>query len=190
MWKSVKGYEGLYEVSDLGRIKSLERNDARGHKIKERIMKHKYCKGYATINLCKGGVKKTFRINQLVAIAFIPNPFKLPKVNHKDEKKLNNKAFNLEWCTQKYNNNYGTKIERQKKNTDYKALAEKLKTKNTKRVYQYSLELKLVQDWPSIRECCRHGYDRGALNRCFCRKVNTHKGYIFSLNKLEAKEVN
>ena len=111
-WKSIPGYEGLYEVSSYGRVKSLERyksNNGGIQLIKEKILKpHNTKKGYLTVQFHN----KIFKVHRLVAQAFIPNPDNLPMVNHKDEDKTNNNVDNLEWCTAKYNSNYGTSIER------------------------------------------------------------------------------
>ena len=102
-WKDIIGYEGLYQVSNLGRVRRSGK-----------ILKGGYNnKGYHTINLCKKGISKSFFVHRLVAIAFIPNPNNLPIVNHKDENPKNNCIENLEWCTYKYNANYGTARERQ-----------------------------------------------------------------------------
>ena len=105
MWKNIKGYEELYQVSNYGRVKSLRKNG----KI---INGYIDGKGYMQVALSKNGKKKWFRIHRLVAQAFIPNHDNLPIINHKDENKLNNRVDNLEWCTTKYNNCYGTRIKR------------------------------------------------------------------------------
>lgn len=111
-WKPIPGYEGLYEVSSYGRVRSLERyksNNGGLQLIKEKILKpHNTKKGYLTVQLCN----KKFTVHRLVAQAFIPNPDNLPMINHLDEDKTNNVADNLEWCDAKYNSNYGTSIER------------------------------------------------------------------------------
>ena len=99
LWKSIPGYEGIYEVSNTGLIRG--RNGER----KTLINSH----GYEYIKLCKKGDSKKFQVHRLVAMAFIPNPDNLPEVNHKDENPLNNCVDNLEWCTRIYNNNYGTR---------------------------------------------------------------------------------
>lgn len=112
IWVDIKGYEGLYQVSNLGRVKSLERIDSLGHKRKEKIFKPQKNKGYLRVSLWKDGKGKKYSIHRLVAIAFIPNPDNLPEVNHKDENKFNNNVDNLEWCTVAYNNTYGTRIQR------------------------------------------------------------------------------
>lgn len=118
IWKPVVGYEDLYEISNLGRVKSLERivNDNGGEKrLKEQILKPSYVGGYYKIRLYINRKHKDYSIHRLVAQAFIPNPDNLPIINHKDENKLNNTVENLEWCTIKYNNTYGTVIEKQRR---------------------------------------------------------------------------
>ncbi len=111
-WKNIKGYEGLYQVSNLGRVKSLSRTIGYNHAVtgerfkrvaKERIIKGGNCRGYASINLNKNGVGKTHRLCRLVAIAFIDNPEKKPCVNHIDGNKRNDMVDNLEWCTYQEN---------------------------------------------------------------------------------------
>lgn len=115
IWKSIQGYEELYEVSNLGNVRSLDRVIKSRHNgttiRKGRVLTPFYeeKKGYYQVRLSKNGKNKTFRIHRLVALAFLENPFNYTDVNHKDEVKTNNKVNNLEWCTRKYNNNYGTK---------------------------------------------------------------------------------
>ena len=111
-WRDIKGYEGLYQVSNKGRVKSLGNNKTK----KEKILSLKPSNnGYIRVYLCKNGKQKPFSVHRLVAQAFLLNPNNLPVVNHKDENKLNNNVENLEWCTVAYNNTYGTKIERARK---------------------------------------------------------------------------
>ena len=110
-WRPVVGYEGLYEVSSYGRVRSLDRFYYRLHKGKVLSpTKDRY--GYLTVTLNCNGKSKTIKIHRLVAQAFIENPDNLPQVNHKDEVKSNNCVDNLEWCSAKYNNNFGTRQER------------------------------------------------------------------------------
>lgn len=113
IWKDIKGFEGKYQVSNFGRVKSLERL-RKGKcnsfvKVKEKILKGKIDKdGYIEYALCCGkhNKMKCYKAHRLVADAFIPNPDNLPQINHKDENKMNNYVDNLEWCTAKYNINY------------------------------------------------------------------------------------
>lgn len=109
IWKDIQGYDGLYQVSNIGRVKSL--NYSRTGK--EKILKPCKANGYLQVYLYKEGKSKMYKIHRLVAMAFIPNPDNLPCVNHIDEDKSNNCEDNLEWCTVAYNNTYGTRIQRQ-----------------------------------------------------------------------------
>lgn len=108
VWKDIKDYEGLYQISNYGRIRSL-------NKTKGRIRKQSIQRGYYYIWLSKNSKGKMYIVHRLVAQHFIPNPLHLPEVNHKDENKLNNNVDNLEWCDAKYNSNYGTRNERKGK---------------------------------------------------------------------------
>ena len=119
VWKDIKGYEGLYQVSNLGRVKSVARNIYRNNKgtfcnhfYKEKIFDVDSLEPYPRVTLSKDNKSKHFSIHRLVANAFIPNPNNLPCVNHKDEDKTNNNVNNLEWCTHKYNSNYGSRNDR------------------------------------------------------------------------------
>lgn len=109
-WRPIEGYEGLYEVSNLGRVKSLGNDKNRKEKILRPVMTKK---GYLQLFLSKEGKAKRFFVHRLVAQAFIPNPEGLPQINHKDENPSNNRVENIEWCDCKYNINYGTHKERQ-----------------------------------------------------------------------------
>ena len=121
VWRDIEGYEGLYQVSDQGRVKSLERitikKDGRRFTVKERVLKP--CdngRGYLYISLSDGtGEHKRHYIHRLVGEAFVPNPLEVEDVNHKDENPSNNHASNLEWVTHKENLNYGTRQERARK---------------------------------------------------------------------------
>ena len=122
-WRPIKGYEGLYEVSNLGRIKRLPLGKQwpyrQTHNNIRRLKKSN--RGYLVVNLSKQNKVKFYAVHRLVAAAFIPNTGNLPQINHKDENKTNNRVENLEWCNAKYNICYGTGRERQKaarKNND------------------------------------------------------------------------
>ena len=114
IWRAIEGYEGLYEVSNTGRVRSVDRyvkySNGRIHLHKGKVLRPiKDRDGYLQVNLCYSGRINSIKIHRLVAQAFIPNPDNLPQVNHKDEVKTNNNVDNLEWCDSKYNNNYGSR---------------------------------------------------------------------------------
>lgn len=102
VWKSVKGYEGLYEVSDLGRVKSLGNGET--HKTEHIMRTSRNCNGYVLVHLTKNGITKTFQLHRIVASAFIENEDKKPCVDHIDTNVENNRADNLRWCTDQENN--------------------------------------------------------------------------------------
>lgn len=106
LWKDIKGYEGLYIISNTGKVKSLKYN-----RLLKPVLQH----GYLYIHLCKNAKDTAYLLHRLVAQHFIDNPDNLPEVNHKDEDKVNNDASNLEWCDAKYNSNYGTRNKRKSK---------------------------------------------------------------------------
>ena len=118
IWKDVENYEGLYQVSNLGRVRSLERdiycqNGTFHQHLKEKMLVpvlDRY--GYQFVGLYKNGKRKKITVHRLVAEAFLPNLENKPQVNHKDENPLNNCVDNLEWCTSVYNINYGTRTVR------------------------------------------------------------------------------
>lgn len=134
IWKDIQGYEGLYQVSSLGRIKS-------NHKGYETILKNTG-KEYFGIKLCKNGVQKDFRIHRLVAETFIINSKNYECVNHKDENKHNNNVNNLEWCTKIYNERYGTRNIRGSK------------TKSKYKIMQLDLNNNLIKIWDCMIELC------------------------------------
>lgn len=107
--KPLLGFDKDYRVTENGDIISM--NYRRSGKPKK-LAPQRNVHGYAIIKLMKGGKDITYRVHRLVAMAFVPNPEKLPCINHKDENKLNNNPNNLEWCDNRYNNNYGTRNKR------------------------------------------------------------------------------
>ena len=160
IWKPVKGYEGLYEVSSEGRVRSIERTVPYIYKgtnctrvVKGTVLKQKHNPEYCTVDLCKEGIVRQKFVHRLVASAFIPNPNNLPQVNHKDEVKTNNAVENLEWCTGLENVRYGTGNARSAK-TRSRAIA------------QYTLDGKLVCVYESISEVRRkHGWAESNISR-------------------------
>lgn len=109
IWKDVKGYENIYKVSDIGRIKSLDRIDSNNRRVKGRVLKLRHDKdGYVTVELSNKNKGKTMKVHRLVALAFVPNPSNLPQVNHINEIKHDNRVFNLEWSTSRQNKNHSS----------------------------------------------------------------------------------
>jgi hypothetical protein len=110
IWKDIEGYEGLYQVSNIGRVKSFPRH---GTVANGKIMKQHYdSKGYARVCLSKNGQKQNCKTHRLVAKAFIPNPHHYKQVNHRDENKYNNNVCNLEWCDNRYNATYNERMKK------------------------------------------------------------------------------
>lgn len=162
-WKPVVGYEGFYEVSDKGNIRSVDRietmNDGRTRKKRGKTLTKVWYDGqhhYKGVTLCKNREHKRFSVHRLVAIAFIPNPGNLPEVNHIDENKLNNSADNLEWCNRKQNNTHGT-------------IRVRVAAKQGKKILQLDENGNVIKEWSSeglaaastsasqsgISACCR-----------------------------------
>lgn len=171
-WKNIKGYEGLYQVSDRGRVKSLERiiikKDGRKFTVKERVLKPGVTKdGYLIVALHAGDKQKTLTVHRLVCTAFHENLENKPCVNHINENKTDNRASNLEWCTYKENNNHGTHNERMAKT-------------RSKPVRQYTRDGELVKVWPSPCEAERQGgFDSSTISNVANGKRKTHKGFIW-----------
>lgn len=110
IWKDIPGFEGLYQASTLGRIKSLPRKKKSWGSYKTIIMKQSLnTQGYPFVSLCKEGKVFRARVNRLIAMTFLPNPDNLPQVNHKNEIKTDNRLENLEWISAKDNCNYSVK---------------------------------------------------------------------------------
>lgn len=117
IWKDIKGYEGLYQVSNHGNVKSIDRivcyRSGREALHRGRLLiQHQRTGGYMYVVLSRGNMQKAYRVHRLVADAFVENPDNKPMVNHLDENNKNNMACNLEWCTHAENINYGTRTER------------------------------------------------------------------------------
>ena len=160
IWKDIKDYEGHYQVSNLSRVKSIKFG-------KERILKPVTDRhGYLIVGLWKNNKQKIYKVHRLVAEAFLPNPYNLPQVNHKDENPLNNNVNNLEWCDAKYNNNFGTRIER-------------ISKRRSKTVLQYDLEGNFIREWKSTAECGRNGFNQAHVAACCQGKLKKHKDSIW-----------
>ena len=145
IWNNVKGYEGLYQVSNYGNVRSLNYNKTGKTRILKTITNNS---GYIQVGLHKSGNMKLCTVHRLVAQAFIPNPDNLPIVNHKDYIKTNNISNNLEWCNYEYNNNYGNRNVKLSN-----SLTNNVKTSIP--VVQLNLEGSFVQEFPSAIEAAR-----------------------------------
>lgn len=167
-WRAIKGYEGLYEVSNFGNVRSLARKVYRRFSwvmLKGKTLKPANIKGYRKVVLCKNGKSKLCAIHRLVAEAFIPNPSNLPQVNHKDENKANNTVSNLEWCTHSYNMNYGTILDKKISKQGYK-----IRCVETGEVFQ------------SIREAAKAvNSTHQNISACLRGKTKTAKKYHWEL---------
>lgn len=152
-WREMAGYEGLYWVSNLGRVCAIPRKGTQGGLMKGYVDR----KGYIILTLRKDGTQLSRRLHRMVAETFIPNPDNLPEVNHKDENKLNNNVENLEWCTTLYNHEYGTR---------------------TLRCGRPIRCVETGKEYPGAKWAAKElNLDPSTITRC-CRKANhTHGGY-------------
>lgn len=168
-WKEVPNYNGMYFVSNYGRIKSF-------HSGQQKILSPRSnWKGYKGIVLHLNGVKTFWAVHRLVATLFIPNPNNYPCVNHKDNDVTNNNVDNLEWCTYYYNNTY---------NNRHKKYAHKTAIKLGKRIEQYDINGKLIANFISINEASK------TLNIPYNTLRNhldgkEYKGYIYKIKTTE-----
>ena len=168
-------YEGLYKVSNLGRILSLNYKRTGKAKLRNPV---EMLNGYLQVGFSKNKKTKTCYVHRLIAETFLPNPENLPEVNHKDEDKTNNFVFlnedgsvdkeksNLEWCDRKYNNNYGTRTERF------------IKTMS-KKVLQFSKTGEFIREWESTMECGRNGFCQSHVAACCRGERKSHKGFLW-----------
>jgi hypothetical protein len=168
IWKDIQGYEGYYQASNLGRVRSLNRIKCNGHKLSGKILKPSADKdGYLHVVLSADKVNTSYQVHRLIASAFIENKERKPEVNHLDEIKTNNTPENLCWCTRKENMNHGTNIER----TSHK---------NRKSVIQLTLGMKPLKVWDSISDVSNNlGYGQGYISNCCNKKCESAYGYIW-----------
>lgn len=180
IWKDIDGYEGLYQVSNLGNVKSL--NYRKQNYSKNLTPKVNNC-GRLWVELRKNGSRKQILIHRLVAIAFIPNENNFPQINHKDENTMNNVVENLEWCDAEYNSNYSWKRhpEWKKKSVpkniirgeDWKRVHKshpggwKNGPKDRRKIFQCSLNGEVLNEWNSISEVSRiNNWNYSSIKRC------------------------
>jgi len=169
IWRDIKGFEGLYQISIIGRVRSLDRVDSRGNYRKGKALADVVSgNGYHQVNLWRDGKVEIKLTHRLMAKTFIPNPDNLPQVNHRDEDKGNNRVENLEWCTASYNTNYGTRNERAAKANEQ---AIHVTDRSGNRCLFESIEKasKVLGLKPNSVSDCLHG------------RQKTHRGYSFEL---------
>lgn len=179
MWKSINGYEGYYEVSDIGEVRSLDRyventygkNAGEVRLLRGRIMKQTETKsrggtGYMVVNLRRNHTSCVIPVHVLVAKAFIPNPLNMPTVNHKDGDKHNNKVSNLEWASYSDNNIH--------------ALKTGLRKPRGNAIKQFALDGSFISEYISTCEASRlTGISRGAISHCINNRALTAGGFIW-----------
>jgi len=177
IWRDIKDYEGLYQVSNMGRVKSLERTitrkNGRKYSVKEQILQPtKNFNGYLLVNLYDNSSKmKKIYIHRLVCEAFYENSQNKPEVNHINEDKTDNRACNLEWVTRKENLTHGTRPAR----------IAKANVKNkSKSVGQYTRDGRLIKVWQSTMEVQRQlGFDNSYIGKAARGKIKTAYGYVW-----------
>lgn len=178
IWKDIKEFEGLYQISNRGNVRSLDRTDNNNHFKEGHLLP--LCdngKGYKIVGLWKNNEQCMKQVHRLVAEAFIPNTNNLPCVNHKDENPSNNDVTNLEWCTYEYNNNYGTKGKR-------------ISDANSKSVIQYTKQGEFVAEYKSAIEAKENtGIDNGHIGKCCNGQRKSAGGFLWEY-KIKIKSNN
>lgn len=175
-WRDIEGYEGLYQVSNTGKVKSLNYRKTG----KEKILKpYDNGYGYLKVKLCKDGKDTSCKVHRLVAQAFLENPDDLPEVNHKNEDKTDNRVENLEWCNRSYNVNHGTRNKR---------VAEKNinNSKTSKPVIGINKVSGLIVEFPSLCEASRQtGIDHGHICHCLKGRLKSAGGFYWIYSESE-----
>lgn len=200
IWKDIQGYEGLYQISNMGRVKSLERTrnmNLPGHKkpapVRERILKFGQSQGYQAVTLAKCGVNRKIRVHKLVALAFVPNPDRKPEINHKDGNKHNNIAENLEWVTPKENIRHAINtglITSFPSNKGRRHTEETLRrmsqshrwgtSKNHRIVDQYSKSGEYIRTWNGFAAIEKElGLCKQNIQKCCCGATKSAYGYVW-----------
>lgn len=152
-WKIISEYNN-YKISNTGKVKNKKSIELKLHKTKQ---------GYVYVDLYKNNIKRKFYIHKLVANAFLPNPNNLPEVNHKDENKENNKVDNLEWCTHKYNINYGNR-----------------NLKSSTKIYQLDLNNNIIKEFVSVISAAKQmNVDQSSISKAINGANKTCCGYIW-----------
>ena len=170
-WKDIPGYEGLYQVSNIGNVRSM---NYMGHGAVKKLTLKCNNTGRLWVDLCKNGSPKCFLVHRLVALAFIPNPNGYPQINHIDENPKNNRVENLEWCTALYN------VRAYNERHPDKLNAPRGPNKNIKPVNQISREGKVVKTWANSKEVMRElGWSDWSISECCRGNRKSAYGFIW-----------
>lgn len=157
IWRDIPDYEGLYQVSNLGRVKSLNYNRTNVEKILKLVQDRN---GYLIVKLSKKGKAKLKKVHRLVAQAFIPNPNNLPQINHKNEIVSDNISDNLEWCTAQYNKEYSS----------------------ARKIIQKDISGRIIKLWNSMMQIERElNIPNSCISYCCKKKGRTTHGYIWEV---------
>lgn len=182
IWKDITGFNGKYQVSSLSRIRTSQEYIKCYYskkRMKNKILTQSNRLGYLVVSLNDGKKAKQYSAHRLLAIEFIPNPDNKPFVNHINGVKSDNSLENLEWVTAKENSIHAVRV--LKVNTYLKGKY----NPQSKTIYQYNIDGGLARTWGSIREAARHGYKQCLVSLCCNGKIKSHKGYIWSIKKLD-----
>ncbi len=172
IFRDIENYENLYQISNLGRVYSVKS----GKFLKPQKRKDNYLQ----VILWKNGKLKAYLVHRLVGQAFIPNPMNYKEVNHKSEIKTDNRVENLEWCDRSYNNSYGTRLERQLANPNWKTSHEKIAKKLSKPVLQFTRDNKFVAEFPSTMEAERQTrIFQTNISKCCNGKLKSAGGFVW-----------
>lgn len=181
IWKDLPKYEGIYQVSNLGRVKSLDRINANGAMAHGKLMSPQDNKhGYLYVDLCKNGKLKREYIHRLVGMTFIPNTNNLPQINHKNEIKSDNRAENLEWCDNRYNNNYGT--------ARIRARYTMIMNGNNRAIDVYSVDGKFIKTYECAYDMEKDGISRRNVYLICDGRCLSYHGLAFRYHGEEYKE--
>jgi hypothetical protein len=168
MWLPIQGYEGFYEVSNMGQVRSILRIDIRGRERGGHILRPGLnTQGYPVVVLCKDGLHKTQRVHRLVAAAFIPNPNNYPHINHINHTRTDARALNLEWCTRSMN---------------MKHCAAHGRASRQRPIIATSLSTGEQIRYPSQCAAAIDGFFHSAISRCIHGGLRQYKGFTWTFD--------
>ena len=173
VWKPVVGYEGLYEVSNCGKVRSVE-HYTNGHHLMAKELKPTMSQRYLYVKLYKNAKPRTIRLHRIVAEAFVPNPMHKPQVNHINGNRLDNSVGNLEWCTSSENLRHAYK-------TGLKDIEDSMR-KIRKKVLQLDMDGNAVREWRSMSDAARElGLQVSNISHCCKGRIRSTGGYRWEL---------